>query len=424
MSQLNLKHLHNGKLTVLQLGKMTISAALYTAYHLQNDEEFTMVTFNMGEHNFSNINILGVPVFFQHDVDSNDLYLIDNIEEELIRASDDTGNTTCVVYVHKSIEGFNEDIRDVSKAITRSDIFEDFFEQVIDDYVEPEVETEYVFEPMIDDEEIEFEDEYDEVEVEFKHIEAFDGKTDIYLDVENKEVSVLLDDIMDLDDEIGMLKEIAQNMLEEAEHISKNGFVEDEDPYLETTLEEDEELGLKFTDEDFEDIDKNYQYYADKEKEFFKTIEDNKEVENMDDKVDNTPTPEFTERLDNMLEYILAQSSVGHDPNYKYEHTTKGGKIPRHKDKYGEFMLENMDNYTIMSSDSHIIELRVKRIDSDTDEVEITTEESELMSDFTLYEVLSEIEVNNKVLKDVDVTLYTVKRKSGEVVWVANPDKK
>ena len=413
MSQLNLKHLHNGKLTVLQLGKMTISAALYTAYHLQNDEEFTMVTFNMGEHNFSNINILGVPVFFQHDVDSNDLYLIDNIEEELIRASDDTGNTTCVVYVHKSIEGFNEDIRDVSKAITRADIFEDFFEQVIDDYVEPEIETEYVFEPMIDDEEIEFEDEYDEVEVEFKHIEAFDGKTDIYLDVENEEVSDLLDDIMDLDDEIGVLKEMAQNMLEEAEHISKNGFVEDEDPYLETTLEEDEELGLGYSDVQYEN--KIFEEMDKKAKE---------DVDSMDEKVNESATPEFTERLDNMLEYLLTQASVGHEPEYKYEHTTKGGKIPRHKDKYGEFMLENMDNYTIMSSDSHIIELRVKRVDSDTDEVQITTEESELMSDFTLHEVLSEIDVNNKVLKDVDVTLYTVKRKSGEVVWVANPDKK
>lgn len=413
MSQLNLKHLHNGKLTVLQLGKMTISAALYTAYHLQNDEEFTMVTFNMGEHNFSNINILGVPVFFQHDVDSNDLYLIDNIEEELIRASDDTGNTTCVVYVHKSIEGFNEDIRDVSKAITRADIFEDFFEQVIDDYVEPEVETEYVFEPMIDDEEIEFEDEYDEVEVEFKHIEAFDGKTDIYLDVENEEVSDLLDDIMDLDDEIGVLKEMAQNMLEEAEHISKNGFVEDEDPYLETTLEEDEELGLDYSDVQYEN--KIFEEMDKKARE---------DVDSMDEKVNGSATPEFTERLDNMLEYLLTQASVGHEPEYKYEHTTKGGKIPRHKDKYGEFMLENMDNYTIMSSDSHIIELRVKRVDSDTDEVQITTEESELMSDFTLHEVLSEIDVNNKVLKDVDVTLYTVKRKSGEVVWVANPDNK
>lgn len=413
MSQLNLKHLHNGKLTVLQLGKMTISAALYTAYHLQNDEEFTMVTFNMGEHNFSNINILGVPVFFQHDVDSNDLYLIDNIEEELIRASDDTGNTTCVVYVHKSIEGFNEDIRDVSKAITRADIFEDFFEQVIDDYVEPEVETEYVFEPMIDDEEIEFEDEYDEVEVEFKHIEAFDGKTDIYLDVENEEVSDLLDDIMDLDDEIGVLKEMAQNMLEHAEVISKNGFVEDEDPYLETTLEEDEELGLDYSDVQYEN--KIFEEMDKKARE---------DVDSMDEKVNGSATPEFTERLDNMLEYLLTQASVGHEPEYKYEHTTKGGKIPRHKDKYGEFMLENMDNYTIMSSDSHIIELRVKRVDSDTDEVEITTEESELMSDFTLHEVLSEIDVNNKVLKDVDVTLYTVKRKSGEVVWVANPDNK
>lgn len=413
MSQLNLKHLHNGKLTVLELGKMTISAALYTAYHLQNDEEFTMVTFNMGEHNFSNINILGVPVFFQHDVDSNDLYLIDNIEEELIRASEDTGDNTCVVYVHKSIEGFNEDIRDVSKAITRTDIFEDFFDQVIDDYVEPEVETEYVFEPVINDEEIEFEDEYDEIEVEFKHIEAFDGKTDIYLDVENEEVSDLLDDIMDLDDEIGMLKEIAQNMLEEAEHISKNGFVEDDDPYLETTLEEDEELGLDYSDVQYEN--KIFEEMDKKAKE---------DVDSMDEKVNESATPEFTERLDNMLEYLLTQASVGHEPKYKYEHTTKGGKIPRHKDKYGEFMLENMDNYTIMSSDSHIIELRVKRVDSDTDEVEITTEESELMSDFTLYEVLSEIDVNNKVLEDVDVTLYTVKRKSGEVVWVANPDKK
>ena len=316
MSQLNLKHLHNGKLTVLELGKMTISAALYTAYHLQNDEEFTMVTFNMGEHNFSNINILGVPVFFQHDVDSNDLYLIDNIEEELIRASDDTGNTTCVVYVHKSIEGFNEDIRDVSKAITRADIFEDFFEQVIDDYVEPEVETEYVFEPMIDDEEIEFEDEYDEVEVEFKHIEAFDGKTDIYLDVENEEVSDLLDDIMDLDDEIGVLKEMAQNMLEHAEDISKNGSVEDEDPYLETTLEEDEELGLDYSDVQYEN--KIFEEMDKKSRE---------DVDSMDEKVNESATPEFTERHDNMIEYLLTQASVGHEPEYKYEYTTKGGKI-------------------------------------------------------------------------------------------------
>ena len=101
MDQLNVKHLFDGKLSTLSLGTMTISSALYTAYHLQSSEEFTMITLNMGEYNFTTINILGVPVFFQHDVETNDLYLLDDIETELVRASEDYGKVECKVFVNK-----------------------------------------------------------------------------------------------------------------------------------------------------------------------------------------------------------------------------------------------------------------------------------------------------------------------------------
>src|SRR5699024_1053164 len=143
MEQLNVKHLFDGKLSTLSLGKMTISSALYTAYHLQNSEEFTMITLNMGEYNFTTINILGIPVFFQHDVETNDLYLLDDIESELIRASKDYGKAECNLYVNKSVEGYNHDIDEMTEKIKKPDVFEDFFDQVIEDYNKREFTVEY-----------------------------------------------------------------------------------------------------------------------------------------------------------------------------------------------------------------------------------------------------------------------------------------
>lgn len=407
MEQLNVKHLFDGKLSTLSLGTMTISSALYTAYHLQSSEEFTMITLNMGEYNFTTINILGVPVFFQHDVETNDLYLLDDIETELVRASEDYGKVECKVYVNKSIEGYNQDIDEMTEKIKKPDVFEDFFDQVIEDYNKREVTVEY--EPTLEELSHSLNsEEYEEEElIEFKNIPGFDGNDDFVLDVEIEEVRDLLDDAMDIDEEISELIEMAQNMLEEASEISERGYseenVDDEYPYYkakeeelywETTLEEDEKLGLI-------------------------NHVNNKEDDSMEEKTTNQPSAEFDERLDNLLEFMLSQSSVGHKPNYKFKHSGKG-EHKKHEDEFGKFLINDVDNNTIFSADTHVIKLNVTRY-RPTGKVEKSVEKSGLLSDFTLEQVLEEIETNSKVLKDSEVSLYTIEKLDGEVIWVANP---
>lgn len=407
MEQLNVKHLFDGKLSTLSLGTMTISSALYTAYHLQSSEEFTMITLNMGEYNFTTINILGVPVFFQHDVETNDLYLLDDIETELVRASEDYGKVECKVYVNKSIEGYNQDIDEMTEKIKKPDVFEDFFDQVIEDYNKREVTVEY--EPTLEELSHSLNsEEYEEEElIEFKNIPGFDGNDDFVLDVEIEEVRDLLDDAMDIDEEISELIEMAQNMLEEASEISERGYseenVDDEYPYYkakeeelywETTLEEDEKLGLI-------------------------NHVNNKEDDSMEEKTANQPSAEFDERLDNLLEFMLSQSSVGHKPNYKFKHSGKG-EHKKHEDEFGKFLINDVDNNTIFSADTHVIKLNVTRY-RPTGKVEKSVEKSELLSDFTLDQVLKEIKTNSEVLKDSEVSLYTIEKLDGEVIWVANP---
>lgn len=407
MEQLNVKHLFDGKLSTLSLGTMTISSALYTAYHLQSSEEFTMITLNMGEYNFTTINILGVPVFFQHDVETNDLYLLDDIETELVKASEDYGKVECNVYVNKSIEGYNQDIDEMTEKIKKPDVFEDFFDQVIEDYNKREVTVEY--EPTLEELSHSLNsEEYEEEElIEFKNIPGFDGNDDFVLDVEIEKVRDLLDDAMDIDEEISELIEMAQNMLEEASEISERGYseedVDDEYPYYkakeeelywETTLEEDEKLGLI-------------------------NHVNNKEDDSMEEKTTNQPNAEFDERLDNLLEFMLSQSSVGHKPNYKFEHSGKG-EHKKHEDEFGKFLINDVDNNTIFSADTHVIKLNVTRY-RPTGKVEKSVEKSELLSDFTLDQVLKEIKVNSEVLKDSEVSLYTIEKTDGKVIWVANP---
>ena len=414
MDQLNVKHLFDGKLSTLSLGTMTISSALYTAYHLQSSEEFTMITLNMGEYNFTTINILGVPVFFQHDVETNDLYLLDDIETELVRASEDYGKVECKVFVNKSIEGYNHDIDEMTEKIKKPDIFEDFFDQVIEDYNKREVTVEY--EPTLEELSHNLnkdDNEYEEELIEFKNIPGFDGNEDFVLDVEIEEVRNLLDDAMDIDEEISELIEMAQNMLEEANEISELGYVEDnvdddypyykakeEELYWDTTLEEDEEHGIE--------INKNLSIPL-----------DDKEDDSMEEKTTNQPSAEFDERLDNLLEFMLSQSTVGHKPNYKFEHSGKG-EHKKHEDELGKFLIHDVDNNTLFSAETHVIKLSVTRY-RPTGKIEKSVETSELLGDFTLDQVLKEIKINSKALKDLDVSLYTIEKLNGEVIWVAHP---
>lgn len=414
MEQLNVKHLFDGKLSTLSLGKMTISSALYTAYHLQSSEEFTMITLNMGEYNFTTINILGVPVFFQHDVETNDLYLLDDIETELIRASEDYGKAECKVYVNKSIEGYNHDIDEMTEKIKKPDVFEDFFDQVIEDYNKREftVEYEQTLEELSHELNSEEHEEHEEL-IQFKNIPGFDGNNDFVLDMEIEKVRDLLYDAMDIDDEISELIEMAQNMLEEAKEISERGYsdedVDDEYPYYkakeeelywDTTLEEDEKYGIE--------VNKDLSIPL-----------DNKKDDSMEEKTTNQPNAEFDERLDNLLEFMLSQSSVGHKPNYKFEHSGKG-EHKKHEDELGKFLISDVDNNTLFSADTHIIKLDVTRY-KPTGKVEKSVEKSELLSDFTLEQVLEEIKINSKALKDAEVSLYTIEKTDGEVIWKANP---
>lgn len=412
MEQLNVKHLFDGKLSTLSLGTMTISSALYTAYHLQSSEEFTMITLNMGEYNFTTINILGVPVFFQHDVETNDLYLLDDIETELVRASEDYGKAECKVYVNKSIEGYNHDIDEMTEKIKKPDVFEDFFDQVIEDYNKREFTVEY--EPTLEELSHSLNsEEYEREElIEFKNIPGFDGNKDFVLDVEIEEVRDLLDDAMDIDEEISELIEMAQNMLEEANRISELGYSEEnvdddypyykakeKDLYWETTLEEDEKYGIE--------INKDLSIPL-----------DNKKDDSMEEKTTNQPNAEFDERLDNLLEFMLSQSSVGHKPNYKFEHSGKG-EHKKHEDELGKFLIHDVDNNTLFSAETHVIKLSVTRY-RPTGKIEKSVETSELLGDFTLNQVLKEIEINSKALKDAEVSLYTIEKTDGEVIWVAN----
>lgn len=408
MDQLNVKHLFDGKLSTLSLGTMTISSALYTAYHLQSSEEFTMITLNMGEYNFTTINILGVPVFFQHDVETNDLYLLDDIETELVRASEDYGKVECKVFVNKSIEGYNHDIDEMTEKIKKPDIFEDFFDQVIEDYNKREITVEY--EPTLEELSHNLnkdDNEYEEELIEFKNIPGFDGNEDFVLDVEIEKVRNLLDDAMDIDEEISELIEMAQNMLEEASEISEGRYSDednerftDEDFYWETTLEEDEEHGIK--------INKDLSIPL-----------DDKEDDSMEEKTTNQPSAEFDERLDNLLEFMLSQSTVGHKPNYKFEHSGKG-EHKKHEDELGKFLIHDVDNNTLFSAETHVIKLSVTRY-RPTGKIEKSVETSELLADFTLDQVLKEIKINSKALKDSDVSLYTIEKLNGEVIWVAHP---
>ena len=408
MDQLNVKHLFDGKLSTLSLGTMTISSALYTAYHLQSSEEFTMITLNMGEYNFTTINILGVPVFFQHDVETNDLYLLDDIETELVRASEDYGKVECKVFVNKSIEGYNQDIDEMTEKIKKPDIFEDFFDQVIEDYNKRETTVEY--EPTLEELSHNLnkdDNEYEEELIEFKNIPGFDGNEDFVLDVEIEKVRNLLDDAMDIDEEISELIEMAQNMLEEASEISEGRYSDednerftDDDFYWETTLEEDEEHGIK--------INKDLSIPL-----------DDKEDDSMEEKTTNQPSAEFDERLDNLLEFMLSQSTVGHKPNYKFEHSGKG-EHKKHEDELGKFLIHDVDNNTLFSSETHVIKLNVTRY-RPNGKIDKSVEKSELLSDFTLDQVLEEIKINSKALKDSEVSLYTIEKLNGEVIWVAHP---
>ena len=408
MEQLNVKHLFDGKLSTLSLGTMTISSALYTAYHLQSSEEFTMITLNMGEYNFTTINILGVPVFFQHDVETNDLYLLDDIETELVRASEDYGKVECKVFVNKSIEGYNQDIDEMTEKIKKPDIFEDFFDQVIEDYNKRETTVEY--EPTLEELSHNLnkdDNEYEEELIEFKNIPGFDGNEDFVLDVEIEKVRNLLDDAMDIDEEISELIEMAQNMLEEASEISEGRYSDednerftDDDFYWETTLEEDEEHGIK--------INKDLSIPL-----------DDKEDDSMEEKTTNQPSAEFDERLDNLLEFMLSQSTVGHKPNYKFKHSGKG-EHKKHEDELGKFLIHDVDNNTLFSSETHVIKLNVTRY-RPNGKIDKSVEKSELLSDFTLDQVLEEIKINSKALKDSEVSLYTIEKLNGEVIWVAHP---
>src|SRR5699024_2881513 len=106
-------------------------------------------------------------------------------------------------------------------------------------------------------------------------------------------------------------------------------------------------------------------------------------------------------------------------PNYKFEHSGKG-EHKKHEDELGKFLISDVDNNTLFSADTHIIKLDVTRY-KPTGKVEKSVEKSELLSDFTLDQVLEEIKINSKALKDAEVSLYTIEKTDGEVIWKANP---
>lgn len=429
MKQLNIKHLFVGELTPLSLGDMSISAGLFTSYHIQNDTEFTMTTLTVGEKHFATVNILGLPVFFDLETQTGNLTLIKDIETELVKASEGQDTQMCSVYVFKELESFNNDIDDMSEKINNTEIYDDFFEKAISDYEKAKSEEGKTIRATPEEVEAEFNNEED---VQFEHIEVFDDNEFFEFDVAIPEVEELLDDLIDIDKEIGELKEMAQNMIEEASHISKHGYkmeddeyyyeenpeeFTDEDFYWETTLEEDEKFGLNDLKIDISDYVSNHEINREK----FDSIYNNGDGA-MDEKVDNLQEKQFEERLDNMLEYMLSQSSVGHEPVYKYQYTTKG-KVENYVDENGKFLIPHVDNQTEFDADNHIITLRVKRTSQETGEVTSSIEESELMGSFTMDQVIEEVKTNSKYLKNTTVELYTMETKGGKVKWIAHPKK-
>ena len=105
--------------------------------------------------------------------------------------------------------------------------------------------------------------------------------------------------------------------------------------------------------------------------------------------------------------------------NYKFEHSGKG-EHKKHEDELGKFLIHDVDNNTLFSSETHVIKLNVTRY-RPTGKIEKSVETSELLGDFTLDQVLKEIKINSKALKDSDVSLYTIEKLDGEVIWVAHP---
>lgn len=412
MEQFNIKHLFDGELAPLNLGNMTLSAALYTAYHMQDENNFTMVVFNIGESHFLATSIMGKTVFFDYDKELGNLNIIPNIEDELIELADKYSSNISTVKVFREYEQYDKEIDKILEPIGKLEMYERYLNSLIDSYNTKQGKEYPKLEAIETTDE---EDDYEIVEdIQFENIEVFDGKSEIYLDADNEKVSEILEDVTDIDDEITELKEIAKDMLEEAMFISEHGYAPeddqyyyddmftDEDFYWDTTLEEDEELGISKEDK-----------------------KEEKEVSDMNNNYSSTPDAEFNERLDNMLEYMLTQSSVGHKPNYKFEHTKQGEKqvIPKFSDEYGKFLIDDVTDKTTFSAKDYIIKLKVKTTNPKTGESQTTIESSELITDFTLKEVITEINYNSAKMPNSDVELYTLEKLTGEVIWVAHPKK-
>lgn len=410
MENLNIKHLFSGELTPLNLGYMSLSAALYTAHHIQDDTEQTMVVFNIEKTYFMTTRIMGVTVFFDLDKETGDLKIIQNIEDRLLDMSEVYDSNLATVKVFKDVELYDEDIVNILTPIDKLDAFEFYLNGMIESYENKDKEY-----PKLEATETENElnEDFRYDEVQFQNLEAFDDQEELVLDVENEKVAEILEDLMDIDDEITELKEIAKGMLEEADFISKNGYAPEDDEYYwddkftdddfywDTTVEEDEELGISKEDK-----------------------KEEKEVSEMDNNYSTTDA-EFNERLDNMLEYMLTQSSVGHEPNYTFKYTKKGEKqvVPKFSDKFGHFLIDGVTNKTVFSAEEHIINLRVTRKSIETGIVETTLEPSELMSDFTVSEIISEIHYNSSKLPNTEVELYNVETVHGKVIWKAHNKK-
>lgn len=423
MEQFNIKHLFDGELIPLNLGNMTLSAALYTAYHMQDENNFTMVVFNIEDKHFLATGIMGRTVFFDYNISNGDLDIIPGIEDRLIDIAEKYSSNTITVKVYREYEQYDKEIDKILEPLGKLEMYERYMSSMIDSY-NKQTNT-----PRL--EAIEYEEDEQDYEIvdeiRFDNIEAFDDKDEIFLDADNEAVAEILEDVTDIDDEISELKEIAKDMLEEAAFISEHGYHPADDEYY---------YDDKFTDEDFEDVDKDYPYYVAKEKELYwdTTLEEDekfgitkneKDVSKMNNNSSNVHDAEFNERLENMLEYMLTQSSVGHEPNYKFEHTKQGEKqeIPKFSNKYGKFLIDDVTDETVFDGSSHIIRLRVKTTNPKTGETQVVIEESELMNDFTIKEVITEVGYNSSKMPHSDVELYTMEKVDGTVLWVAHPKK-
>ena len=93
-------------------------------------------------------------------------------------------------------------------------------------------------------------------------------------------------------------------------------------------------------------------------------------------------------------------------------------------DETGKFLVAGVDNHTKFSADNHIITLKVTRTSQETGETTSSIEESELMGDFTMDEVIAEVKKNSKYLKNAVAELYTMETKGGKVIWIAHPKSK